>query len=909
MFILQAELDDDAFDFLCFTETWLTSDTSDANLLGPAGSSFIAHRADRATGQQGGGVCALIRSSIPHRVLPLPESPVPLELLPILFSPDCFPHIIITWYRSPSGPRAVQRDYLYHSLKAIRSLVRPGVPLSILCDSNFPSVDFQRLQSSDSLAKVFLSFVNELGLEELVRSPTRGDAQLDLVLTTCPDVWSDIRTAENRYLSDHREVTATLSLPTKADHSPRSRPPPRPNFKQANWEAFAEFLSGIDWRFIDSISADSTEFCGHLMQILGEGISRFVPICSAKRKPLALPTRLKRMRQLRVEAFRSRHLSPALQTRFTALDRKYRAALKRYFTSREAGLLSSARAGLYRHYKSQSSLPASYSQPPLLRDGRPCSDDKSKADLLAETFASVYSWDKGHSPTLCHPPASCSLSHIDFSRPRIEKVLSRLSPKLSAGFDGIPPLLLKRLAEQLSTPLSLLFSRSFCCADVPDQFRTLRCTAIPKPGKDNRHPANWRPISLSSSICKVGELTLNAQLCSYLEANNLLHPTQFGYRQGRSTQGQLASFVQSVSDCRNSVRSVHVLWADCSRAFDTPPHRLIAEKLQHAAGLRDPILSWLKAFISGRSAAVTVGSAVSESYELTSGFAQGSPLSATLWTIFINDLLVGLSRFVSVGCYADDIRCHSESPLALQQATDFLQTWCRDWQISLAPAKCVYSIFGPDAPEPPSLAGIPIPTLSAPAHRDLGILVDPSLSFAPQVQSMVTKAKGVCARIMRSFHSSNPHVLFAAFTVYARPHLEYASVAWNSISKSLSDKIEGVQKSFTWKCYRRAGMTRVPYAERLVFFGAESLAVRRRATDASFCHAVLKGKHECPIILPEVRASERPTRFAPRAKDTPSARKAPRRRIARLYNSLPSEARSLALSGFKPYARDFLARV
>ena len=702
---------------------------------------------------------------------------------------------------------------------------------------------------------------------------------------------------------------AGSSPPQSTCPSPPVAPSVRPNFRQGDWNGFATFLTGIDWHWIDEISADCTEMCGHLLEILRDGIERHVPFCASKKKPLALPTRLRAMRRLRLSAFRSRHSSPHDLVRFTALDRKYRSALKRFFVSQEASLLSSARRGLYRHYKTRTSLPAAYPNPPLMCDGIPSSDEKCRADAFAETFSAAYSLDRGLNPELGHPPAQSCLRFVDFSRHRVEKVLDRLVPKLSAGPDGIPPLLLKKLAKPLAVPLSLLFSRSVANADVPTQFQILRCTAIPKQGKDQSLPSNWRPISIASSLCKALELGLNSQLCSYLEANSLIHDSQFGYRQGRSTQGQLATFVQSVSDKIAAGKSIHTLWVDCSRAFDTPPHRLIVRKLALAAGISGNLLDWMHSFIAGRSAYVSVGSSSSEKYALVSGFAQGSPLSATLWTVYINDLLVGLSRFVEVGCYADDVRCHSESADDLQRAALFLEKWCSDWQLSLSPAKCVYAVFGKEPPQPPLLSGTPVPLLAAAAHRDLGILIDTNLSFAPHVSSIVAKAKGISARILRSFHSSNPHVLFAAFTVYVRPHLEYASVAWNCIPRSLADKIESVQKDFSWRCMRRAGLKRIPYSERLKFLGSESLASRRKAYDATFCHAILRGKHSCPVISAEPRAATHPARFAPRASATPSARKAPRSRLARLYNSLPFGARSLSLSCFKPTVRDYLARL
>ena len=62
---------------------------------------------------------------------------------------------------------------------------------------------------------------------------------------------------------------------------------------------------------------------------------------------------------------------------------------------------------------------------------------------------------------------------------------------------------------------------------------------IPKPGKDTSDPTNYRPIALTSCVCKVMERMVNNRLVWYLEINKIITPTQSGFRKGRSTTDQL----------------------------------------------------------------------------------------------------------------------------------------------------------------------------------------------------------------------------------------------------------------------------------------------------------------------------------------------------------------------------------
>jgi len=66
---------------------------------------------------------------------------------------------------------------------------------------------------------------------------------------------------------------------------------------------------------------------------------------------------------------------------------------------------------------------------------------------------------------------------------------------------------------------------------------TLRCVGpeqIPNKTGTRSKPENYRPVSLTSQVCKVFEALLRDKLVDHLEANNLLNITQHGFRRGRS---------------------------------------------------------------------------------------------------------------------------------------------------------------------------------------------------------------------------------------------------------------------------------------------------------------------------------------------------------------------------------------
>ena len=143
--------------------------------------------------------------------------------------------------------------------------------------------------------------------------------------------------------------------------------------------------------------------------------------------------------------------------------------------------------------------------------------------------------------------------------------------------------------------------------------------------------------------------------------------------------------------------------------------------------------------------------------------------------------------------------------------------------------------------------------------------MDPALSFTRHINGVIAKAGGIARRILRNFHTKCVHTLFAAFAAYSRPHLEFASIVWNSCPRKSSDRIESVQRMFTRRIFQRAGLKCMKYETRLSYLDAQSLTSRRESADAIFCHSVLKGLHHCPSLRAQTQAERSSSRLPSRA--------------------------------------------
>ena len=112
----------------------------------------------------------------------------------------------------------------------------------------------------------------------------------------------------------------------------------------------------------------------------------------------------------------------------------------------------------------------------------------------------------------------------------------------SVGPDNIHYQFLKHLPHTSLNLLLDIFNNIWLSGNVPKSWKEAIVIPVPKPGKDNTDPTNYRPIALTSCLCKTLERMINARLVYFLESNNLITPLQSGFQHGRSTTDHLVRF-------------------------------------------------------------------------------------------------------------------------------------------------------------------------------------------------------------------------------------------------------------------------------------------------------------------------------------------------------------------------------
>jgi len=163
-----------------------------------------------------------------------------------------------------------------------------------------------------------------------------------------------------------------------------------------------------------------------------------------------------------------------------------------------------------------------------------------------------------------------------------------------------------------------LFNKIWREGVMPDSWKSALILPFGKPGKDITNAGNYRPIALTSHLCKWMEKIIVCRLSYYLEQRGLLSKYQSGFRKGRSTIDALIK---------------------------------VSNEAEKAGGR---LYNWVLDFLSNRTFRVKVGDAVSDDFRIENGIPQGSAISPILFNIMINDIFVNVDGNIGSSLYADD---------------------------------------------------------------------------------------------------------------------------------------------------------------------------------------------------------------------------------------------------------------
>ncbi|CAG4956470.1 unnamed protein product [Colias eurytheme] len=661
--IIHHHLETDKPHLLFLTETQIRC-PPDSSYLGYPGYSLEHNFRPKA------GVCAYVRDDIcSQRLRHLEDHNFSVLWIMIETSSEQIVYSCV--YRSHSGDSDTTRlfNYLSETVDTVQ-LRFPSAQIVLLGDFNachsqwlFP------FRKTDHAGKEVFNFATSHNLTQLVTDATRiPDVEghsancLDLLMTTDPDRYMVMVTAPLG-TSDHCLVksVSTYSPPDLSTKGKRRVW----RYNSADWDEMRHFFASYPWQQVCFGSNDPSLCAENVADVIRQGMEYYIPFSdvsiSSKTRPWfnSKCATAERNKQVAYRNWADARLRKdpdisKLKKIFNRASKFCKKVLKeahRDHIRHIGNRLSSYPAGSKAFWSLAKAVETNFSRPsfpPLFKpDGSLAHSAKEKADVFAFHFSTNSRLD----PTNVIPP---SIPHCGSLMPEIrikqKEVLNEmrnLDVNKASGPDGIPAIVLKTCAPELSPILTRLFRLSFKMGVVPKAWKLANIQPVPKKGS-RADPSNYRPISITSIICKIMERILNYRLLTHLESNDILNDRQYGFRKKRSTGDLLVHASHLWGEALENHGEALAVSLDISKAFDKVWHDSLINKLP-SYGVPSTLSIWIADFLRERSVRVVVDGCASDQLAINAGVPQGSVLSATLFLLHINDMLKH-----NIFGYADD---------------------------------------------------------------------------------------------------------------------------------------------------------------------------------------------------------------------------------------------------------------
>ena len=318
--------------------------------------------------------------------------------------------------------------------------------------------------------------------------------------------------------------------------------------------------------------------------------------------------------------------------------------------------------------------------------------------------------------------------------------INNMKENKSPGVDGLSPKILKETVEQISKPLAHVFNMSLQEGIVPLEWKEANIIPLFKKGSRNKS-VNYRPVSLTSVICKLLETIIRDHMIDFLVKHKLVNPSQHGFLKARSCLTNLLCFFEEITKWVDEGSQADVIYLDFQKAFDKVPHQRLILKLK-SHGMGNSIINWIDKWLTDRRQRVVVDGEVSSWKSVLSGVPQGSVLGPILFLVYINDLEEGVVGKILT--FADDTKLFTKTKEIgdkqnLQDDIDKLVKWSEKWQMLLNFGKCKCLHIGPGNTSMTYEMGGTILSTTV-NEKDLGVTMNANMKVSEQCRIAASKA-------------------------------------------------------------------------------------------------------------------------------------------------------------------------
>ncbi|KAI8440895.1 hypothetical protein MSG28_009195 [Choristoneura fumiferana] len=379
----------------------------------------------------------------------------------------------------------------------------------------------------------------------------------------------------------------------------------------------------------------------------------------------------------------------------------------------------------------------------------------------------------------------------------------------SPGEDGIPYIFIRKLSRFAKDHLLNLFNLFFVSGEIPEAWKTQIVIPILKSCKNPQEANSYRPIALSATIGKILEHLVKNRLEWFVEKNNLLANTQFGFRKGKSTIDNLSILTSDIRLALSKKHHVVGCFLDVSAAYDNVLLPMLrAKMLQLSIPVR--IVHFICKLFMGRIIKIRTGNSFYTPLTLWQGLPQGSVLSPLLYNLYTYDIEQSVSPFCNILQYADDLALYTvtqsfdEASSKLNEALRYLKVWLDDHGLSLSPSKSCTVTFSRNRSIPNIDINYEYEVIPCKdSVKFLGVFLDSKMTGVPHLEHITGKCErgiNVLRALSGVWWGAHPYCQKLLYNAIIRSQIDYASLVVEPCNKNALKKLDLIQA----KCLRIA---------------------------------------------------------------------------------------------------------
>ena len=621
-------------------------------------------------------------------------------------------------------PPAQSIDVIVNLCNVLIPLLLTNTPFYLFGDFNLPHIDWTTLCSSSKQSHdYFLNFCSANSLSQVIDCPTHSKGNiLDLLLCNfnAEEILINTSCTVPPWTTDHLLISSTFAPINLVSKNPNITLPTYPNFKLGNYEKISEILSRVNWDFLlhsNNFQSKYDAFCNKLTDLINPYISTTHP---RSVKPRRQPNRIKKLLKTKHQLYKKSKSHHSFKQEYKIAVKQYETAVNSWYDSMESNLCKDPCSKKFYGYV-KSKLNTRHSIPPLKGPNSSLIfEDTDKANAFNTAFQKFFTADNNHNMNF--PSVEHHMPPFRIEPGDIYSACMSMKRKLTRTPEGIPIYFLANTISSLLYALTILFNLSLSSNCIPSQWKEAIIVPVFKKG-NRQNPDNYRPISLTSAICRLFETVLINKLLPFILERNLLSRYQFGFLPNRSSCSNILSSLHEWLASYSSSICTNVLYTDIKKAFDSVNHRLLVQALR-TYGLNNDVVNWFQNFLSKRQQKVCINNSISSSLEVYSGVPQGSvsgPLLFLLMFNFISEPAIN-SQSTSIRLFADDAKVFGTDSQELQRVIDQMSTLLSTLQLLPSPKKCAILKIGKQSVINDTSFSIDNhPVQELPTFRELGV--------------------------------------------------------------------------------------------------------------------------------------------------------------------------------------------